>query len=371
MAQKDEENSSATKTVVAGGDADDPKPSEGEVVALDDAITKALDEQDDALNDETIAASPEAAEATAEAEEPEAEAEALDDQPEEAEKEPELAEPAIEAPGSWSEPDREVFAGLPRDAQRVIIRRQADLEKDYTRKREEVAALARSAEMATQVLRSAVGPTATPDMVAPMLQKYAAWDLALRGPQKVAAVKRLMSQFGINPDSLLDEDADGAGEQVDPVNQHLLNRMQRLEGERLQDLRTRQSDHVAQMERTADSFREARDGDGKLLHPYLDRVEEIMVRQVKSDQAAVQADPERKLQEIYDSACWEEPGVRAELIAAEMKKARPKTVKGKPEASKPPPRNIATKGANTSGRLPSDATLDEIIYDAQDRAGMH
>lgn len=325
---------------------------------LDSALTKALD--DDAAST--------AASSDAPAEEPAAEpAEPVAEPAPEAEAEPEPAaeQPELLAPTSWSQADRETFHAMPREAQQFLLDRTTSLETDYTRKRQQESEGLNALGQAEQMVQASLGPQYTAQHIPQVLQKLLAWEVALRGEQKVDAAKQLLRQMGIQPDQLLDVEADPLD--LDPAVQQTNERIMRLENQLASQQQAavavqqqQQAGMVNQMDGIYNTFRAETDGAGNLLRPHLSKVEKDMTQLVRLNAEAVLADPAGKLQEIYETACWMNSEVRGQLQAAQSR--------GKPKAQvRKRTTTVSTEGADSADGPGPNATLDDNISHALDK----
>jgi len=259
-------------------------------------------------------------------EEPEAEKPVVDDPPEEKPVEEEQEEssdppveeeqepteeaplaPKVEAdrtlinpPSTWTARGKSLWAALPEDARKEVLRREGNIKKgieQYKTKAEFGERLERTMTPYQPFLK-AKGASAE-RVIEDALNL--AYQLETSNPeQKALILKKIGQQYGA--------DFRVFTEQQDPEQDKLLQaisplqqKIEALERERQNSLFANKQQQSAQLERTVEDFASATDDTGRLKHPYFDDVKDLMASLLESNrvqtldaayQLAVQADPE-------------------------------------------------------------------------------
>ncbi|HEY1430745.1 MAG TPA: hypothetical protein VGF39_03835 [Stellaceae bacterium] len=251
------------------------------------------------------------------------------------------AEPAgpPKAPEHWSAEDKDLFGSLSSDDDRSKflrlnarreagltprLQRAADLERGYgeveqlfqpwqqnlraqQREPKDIIKIWYSVE------RGLTDKQTQDEVIANLIHGY--------GADPVNIARHLNARRGFAPQS---GGGDGGGQpnggyqpngggQPAPVDPALAARLERLEGGERARLEAEQRDRLNAASQTYQTFADARDGAGNLLHPYLAEVESQMTMLAQLDRA--QGKPTVDLQDLYDRAAWANPSTRERLLA--------------------------------------------------------
>lgn len=245
---------------------------------------------------------------------------------------------AAEAPANWSAQDRQDFQKLPREGQAFLLRRHSEMEGDYQRR---VQANATAAEFTNAVAPVFQDPTIQGSLqqngLSPVeaIQQWAGMHRRAYHPdprERVNLLVDIAQNIGLNPaaifatsqpslppglseadlkDPAIKFFADHIGRQSSEVQQ-LRNTFQQMLNQQQQEA-AQQSLRVHRW--GIDTFAEARDERGNLLHPDFDEVMPQIVELFK-------ANGQRDLAEAYETACHMNQAVRERRAAAERQRAQ-------------------------------------------------
>jgi hypothetical protein len=268
---------------------------------------------------------------------------------------------SIDPPNRWSADDKEVFAILPREAQEVVAKREAERESYFTQQTQEMAASKRLYDSIEQIVAPRRQNWSIQGMneVTAINQILEASDWAGRDP--VGFIRWVAQNNQLDLSSL--EDMERDGEYPDPGIQQANARVMDLEN------RLNQRDQEAQLQQkqrdaeVVDSFESETDEYGNPTHPYFSEVSDMMWSLMSSGSAPT-------LQDAYDSAVWSVPNVRKKIQSAERSEEKTKNTnrrkKEAAEAKKATRTNIKTNNGphlEESGAL---GTMDETMAEAYD-----
>lgn len=173
----------------------------------------------------------------------------------------------LEAPEHWSAVDRETFNEQPKAAQEFILKRHKEIEGDYTRKRQQESSQVRLAEAVTDALNPH-----RQDFESAGLDEAGAVRklLAVHGMLKTgdkSAILNLAQTYGI------DMDEEGQ-EYVDPALRQTQSQLSSIEQRIARQEQAAQHQEHSAILATIKQFEEAKDANGKLLHPHFREVQE-------------------------------------------------------------------------------------------------
>jgi hypothetical protein len=266
-------------------------------------------------------------------------------------------EQPLTPPERWSAEDKAQFAGLPREAQDLVLKREADVERHLSQKSQEIAELQRN----YAPLDNIIGPRKqawalsgfTPD--AALNHLFALSDFASR--DQAGFIQWFSQQHGID----LAELATGA-HAPDPKTQALQQRINQLE----QGLQAQQ----AQVETSARS-----DAQAVITAFAADKTNAPYFAEVEGDIAAIMpsvraqnpgASPKELLQKAYDKAVWANETTRNKAISAREAAQRKADAAAALKAQKAGGINVKKAGAAPSSDKPK--TWQESLERAADRA---
>lgn len=253
----------------------------------------------------------------------------------------ETEKPATEAPNTWKAEDKEVFKGLPTEAQQFLLRRHGEMEADYTRKTQQHAAFVRDYEPVRQVLAPFDAQIRQSGFTpASLIQAWSNVEKALMEGRGVEVVRDLVTNYKMDRAQVARVlgltgagGTGGAGTEAPPTPQdhngqqpiqlppEIAQKLQVLErGQQQFDqfLTTQQEQQRREAEHrvnsTIEAFKGAKDSSGNLLHPHWDELENDMVELWKVAAAAGQ---QPTLDAVYDKAVWANTSTRQKLRDAE------------------------------------------------------
>ena len=327
----------STQAEVAADAAATVEPAKSESVAQTLARTlQELDPEAEAEED-TL---PEAPPMDDEPEEEQAPAEAEDEPEEDAEPE----EPqAIEAPQHWPQDFREEFEAMPPEAQQLFMSRYRQMEGDYTKKTQGVAAFKKRADAFEELLapHRQTFARAGMDDVAAVRQLLAANAYLQKDPQN--AIAWLANQYGVDVGAIGNDPAP-EDEYADPQVKALQQQVNQLTGF-IQNQQTQQQQSVQQSTQSMiDQFAAQTDDNGNPAHPHFEQVRSVMGTLINAGNApdlktayemAVYADPNLRQQEMQRFAAKQSQSEVKKEAVKKAKKAQRSTVRGSAAPAQP------------------------------------
>lgn len=323
---------------------------------FDAALSAGIDE----LSAEPAPTEPEAIENTAEsqADEPapsDKAEKAADAPPAEESDQPEV----VPAPVGWSDEDRAHFAALPPELQKVVLRRESEREKALSQKSQEFADHKRRLDALDKVIsphRQTWELNGLTEEQA-LGRLFAAQKLLSERPEQALAY--LARQHGVDLARLSQPRpaANGA-----PVNNQLLQRLERLEGTLSKADQARISEQQGQIERTIQSWSAETGKDGQPLRPHFEAVHDHMtqllpmIRQREPGIAHVDM-----LNKAYDMAVYANPDVRQVLLDAQARSDQARKAaeaRHKAEAARKASSSIAGDGGTGAPKM---MDVDEAV----------
>lgn len=211
------------------------------------------------------------------------------------------ADPLATPPVSWGKDIAKAWTSLSPEIKKQIAKREEDVKVGFNQ-------LNNLAQFGDN-FRKAVEP------LMPTLQRYGLEParhaaelmqvharLALGTPQqKVETFLGLMKQFGLTPDSLVDN---AQAPYIDPQVQSLTTRFEQLQSTQQQLLSQQQTREIARITEEVNSF--------KSKNPHFDTVQDDIARLLETKAC-------QTLQQAYDTAIWANPLVREQLLLEQSK----------------------------------------------------
>lgn len=268
----------------------------------------------------------------------------------------------IEAPSHWPQADREVFARLEPPARSFLMRRHREMEADYTRKTQDLAAQRRTAEEFEEAARPYAAMIraegATPVTAFRTLLETA--NLLRTGTpvQKAQALQRTARQFGV------DLNANGGGSPMASLSgesgavAQMAARTAHLEQELRQVQQAQQGAAHANSWHAVEAFAAETGEDGKPLRPHARAVRDEMLGLLASGAAPTIAD-------AYDRAVWANPATRRQMEAEAEERRSREAAKRAGRAAKSARANLP-RGADAGRTKEKGRTIEEtmgLIYD--------
>lgn len=280
---------------------------------------------------------------------------------------------ALRPPDRWSKEDKEQFASLPREAQKIVLKREADVERHLTKESQAIADLKRHYDS----LESILGPRRqelaqygyqNDAQAIDVLFKHS--DFAIRDP--AGYVLWFSQHRGVDLAELADRQMQDGYEahqaDADPALTQLSNRVQTLEHSQRQAAESYRMSIEQQARQSVDAFATEKDASGNLLRPHVEAVRPLMATLIEQ---SVNDGRPIDLQTAYDQAVWAHPETRALMLKAGQgadqarKAAQAKEAAAK--AKRAAGTHVRQRGTPAGGTKPL-GSLDETLADAYDAA---
>lgn len=259
---------------------------------------------------------------------------------------PDAAKPVDPALGSnqppqhWSEQDRQMFGRLPEEGQAFLLRRHTEMERDYQSKAQANATAVQFTDAVGQMFQDPVLQHSVQQSgLSPFDMIQTLLGMQRRGMhpdprEKMGLLVDIARNIGLDPAAVFATSQPGTtgptpqlseADLKDPAIKFFADHLGRTSSE-LQGLRNqlqsmqRQGHEAAQAEAFRvtkwgiDSFAEAKDAQGNLLHPHFDAVLPQVIELFR-------ANPKRDLKEAYETAIWMSPQTRGAIQQAEAARA--------------------------------------------------
>jgi hypothetical protein len=294
-----------------------------------------------------------------------------------------------QAPEHWSAEDKAVFAKLPQQGQAFLLRRHGEMEAEFTRKAQASAGAVQFTQALAPVFtdrriqqslqQAGINPAqAVHDWaglhiraMSPNLQDKIGVlvDIAQRmqlDPARIfAALNQSQLPPGLSEAELKDPAVKFFADRLGQTSSELNALKGELQQRWAQENQARASAQEQHARSNIDQFADETGADGQPLRPYFNAVLPILLDFFK-------ANPQRSLHEAYEQACWADPAVRKQLLAAEQmrlqsrhdvekaKNAQRGNTRGLTgPVARPPGANGATKG---SLRDAIERSAEEVGY---------
>lgn len=283
--------------------------------------------------------------------------------------EPAKTESDIQPPATWNAADKAVFAKLPPDARAILARREKEITADYTRKTQDIAQLKKDYEPVAEAFKPYADAMKTRGFTpASMINAWINVEKALIEGRGIEIVAGIVKNYGIDAQKLIaalgggnaplpkPEGANGQQAGIPPALAEKLkkydDRFKAEDDARAADAQARRTAAVSKIESDLKAFAEAKNDKGEPAHPHFKDVEIEMAALVASDRQLGRQP--RTLEQLYESAIFANPTVRAKHLAAmeqarkasELAAAKEKATRAKKAAS-------SVSGAPSGGRLPN------------------
>lgn len=272
---------------------------------------------------------------------------------------------------NWKVADKELLRKQPAEVQEFMLRRQSEMDAEFTRKTQTVAQLRREYEPVQQLF--------TPYTEAMVAQGYtpaklvSAWMdvekglMEGRGPSIIKSIVEnykidraaLARELGIAPSGAPPDPNSSQPIALPPEYQQKFARVEQFiahsEAERQAQAQQAFDDRASRVMTDIDQFRSMKGPNGVVLHPHFADVEDDMTAAIHS--ARARGLPIPTLDQAYDQAVWANPSTRASLqdglrsaesarIAAEAEKTR---TDARAKAEKARAASSSVRGAPSSG----------------------
>jgi uncharacterized protein YukE len=232
--------------------------------AIDEAENAAVEKVEEAETAEEVEEEPE----EEDGEETEDEPEESDEEDSEEETEEVEEEDKLDPPEHWAAKDKELFSSQTKEAQTWLLERHKQMEGDYTRKAQEIAAIKRRDDAIQDALKPYEHEFARAGLDhAGAVRQLASWDTALRTGGKPALLK-LAQAYNID----LDEQEDQG--YIDPQVSAIQNEVRSLKDLTTRQLQAAQQEKQQQIYQTIQQFEQATDDKGNPAHPHFDALKD-------------------------------------------------------------------------------------------------
>lgn len=312
-------------------------------------------------------------------------------------------DPKEKAIARWSASDKAMFRLQSPEAQDFLLRRNSQLESEFTKRNQALADLKREYEPVAQLFAPHAETLKQKGLnPASVIQRWASveTDLASGDPNRQmriltgivngygmdrSAVARALGITGSAPVAQqgTDQTATGQSQQGadDPAAQMLaalesrirqtfeprFAELDQMKQAQVHQARAAAAAAEARVDSEITEFKSATDDGGNVLHPYFDEVEPAMIALAQSYQASGQPIP--KLSDLYEQAVWANPSTRQALLATQKAAQEAKaTEEARAKAASARRAASSVTGAPGSGQatrpVQSERTLREQLEEA-------
>lgn len=215
----------------------------------------------------------------------------------------------LEAPEHWSAADKESFNEQPKGAQEFILKRHKEIEGDYTRKRQQESSKVRIAEAVTDALSPHQQEFAAAGLdEAGAVRQLASWHTALKTSPR-EAIQQLAATYGVD---LSEPDLDD--ETTDPALRSIQQELGSIKEGLTRNEQLAQQREQQELVATIQTFENAKDGEGKLMHPHFKELHDDITLLFEMGKV-------KSLEEGYEQALRLRPDL---AVQKPVEKAKPK-----------------------------------------------
>lgn len=290
-----------------------------------------------------------------------------------------------EAPKNWSDLDKNTFSKLDKDGQEFLLRRHKEMEADYTKKTQEIANFKADYDPVDQLLKPHEAQMKAAGF-SNKAQLIGAWfnvEKALVEGKGIDIISSLVKNYRIDPQQLVAALTNPQQPQQSPpqpsatavLPPEVLEKINKLEStlgtyeqERQQRQEQAHLDAVKTIDVQINTFKDAKDAQGQLLHPHFAEVEADMAKLAM----AAKADGEvLTLDQLYDKAVWANTSTRTKILSAQQQaadKTRNEEARAKAAAAKKA--GSAVQGApgagHAAGPKKGDLSVRQLLEEAAD-----
>lgn len=267
-------------------------------------------------------------------------------------------EPALEAPEHWSGEDKERFAKAPRDIQEWMIERSKASDRVVTEKTEALANEKRQLEPIRSVFSEWKGYfDALGKQPQQAVSELIRADHVLRtgSPEmKAKALQMIVRNYGIPVQG------NDAPDDTDPEVAALRQELHGLKQQLGQYQSAHQQAADQQTETAISEFRDAKDTEGKPLHPHFETVKETMASLLTNGSAETLADAYRKAVRLDDTLYEQSLEAERQRVAEAEEKRRKEAAEKARRRGRPP-------GGTSPGVTVPTGDLDALLGSALDK----
>ncbi len=286
-------------------------------------------------------------------------------------------EKPLEAPKRWPEARREFFSKAPPEVQRAMLDLHNDWNKGYSKTVEETKGHAQFAEQVrglfTDDIRSLAQQAGLDDVGA---LKHSLQLVQLFNKDPISFMAQVMQRRGIDPriflqgqDPSTQQETPSPAQQFAPMLQPLAQELESLKAFKAQFEQNAQAQRNKSIEGTIASFVSEKDESGSPKFPHLERVLDRMDQLLRSDPRLAALDDRQRLESAYHTAVYENPEIRAEIIAAEARKQAEAFEKSRTEERIKAAATVKPQVSIGAGPVPPKTGLDAALERAVRRVG--
>lgn len=266
----------------------------------------------------------------------------------------------LSPPERWSADDKEAFDGLSREAQELVLKREADVESYLNQKSQEISGKERQLDAINNLLEPRKQQWAmegyTPDGALNHL--FALSDFA--GQDPAGFIRWFSEQRGVDLDQLV-----GSEMESDPQLKHLQERLDRFEAmQHNQQQQTVEQQQMAVNKVVSDFAADTEN------HPHYSELESdiaLLIPVIRGQNPGLSAN--EVLEQAYSKAVWANDTTRAKEMArqgeSQKKASMEEKKKAAAKAKKAASVNVKSKSVPVSK---GPQTLDDTLSEAYDRA---
>jgi hypothetical protein len=268
-------------------------------------------------------------------------------------------ENSLSPPIHWSAADKEAFQKSPPEVQEWALRRDKQINADYTRKTQEIANFRKTWEPINEMLApyaaQGVNPTA-------LIQQWAG--IAQQLQQNPAETLRsLAQQYRVDlgapqqqPQDDLYQDPQVAQlkQTIEQLQQQQMGITNAIQSREQYEQQSRQQAMEAQIA----AFSEQKNENGELSNPYFN---DVITDMMQLAQIERQSGRQPSLQDLYDRAIWSNPTVREKVLAAQQSAAAKKAEQEAIDKAKRAQRAAKTVSGSNTGEPSKQLSIRESL----------
>lgn len=256
----------------------------------------------------------------------------------------------FDPPPGWSDDAKEEFGALPPKQQEQLVQMQRGMQSDFQKAVNGVSGIVQALDpIKDECIKYGL-------KYEDAVRKFVGIHKQLL-EDPAAGMRTVMSTYGVTPDQILGiEEDDGMPPQA-------RDRIAALEQKVDQTTQGMQQQQMAAIDQSVEAFK---NGPGK---EFYDAVEQDMIVLVNSHQQMGRPVP--PIQELYDTACWANPQVRAKLLAKQNADKTTDKIEKRKESVARSRRAARTVSRGSSGRIEekeAPTSLHDVLSQTWDDA---
>lgn len=284
---------------------------------------------------------------------------------------PKVEEPAVSVPQHWSQADKDLIAGLPKEHQGKVIERYKAMEAGFTPKLQRLAQMEREFAPVMEMFAPHVeGLRQRGQAPSDVIRAWGAVESDLISGAQLARsgqpntkgaqiVAKLIQSYQVDPGAvaqiLMGQQPAGQPGSVTPLPpefQQLSSELQGLKQREQQRVTAETNARQAAAQQRIDVFAQEKDATGGLKHPFYSELESDMMALARIDLSQGKT-PD--IADLYERAAYANPETRSKLLAAQEAEVRRKAAaerKAKAVAAQRAASSVA--GSPGSGQSPTE-----------------